>query len=324
MKFAVGVALMFACSFAITRDAPAQQSPGYPSRAIHMVIPFGSGSDVDANGRYFAEQLSRVLGQRVVVENRPAADGIVGVRVVKNAPADGYTLLLASNSSLIVNPLVMKTLPYDPTKDLKPISGLTREMTVFVVSAESKLRTFSELVAAMKKAPMPMAVGTHSASHRLAIEWFAGVAGLRFINVPYKGTPTMFSDVLGGFVDWAITDLSAAAESLRAGRLRAIAVTGEMRDEDFPIVPTVKESGYPAFVNYTWTSLSVRAETPDDVTAKLAAAVQQVLAQPATREFLRRARVEPMPFTSAEQKQFQRAESDRLKKVAEAAGIRPE
>ena len=318
------VALLFAASSAITSDAPAQPSASYPNRAIRMVIPFASGSDVDTHGRYFAEQLSRVLGQRVVVENRPAADGIVGVRAVKNSPADGYTLLLASNSSLIVYPLVTRNLPYDPMKDLKPISGLTREMIVFVVSADSKLRTFGDLVAAMKKASLPMTVGTHSAAHRLAIEWFAGLAGFKFTNVPYKGTPTMFSDVLGGFVDWAVTDLSAAAESLRAGRLRAIAVSGEARHEDFPTVPTVRESGYPAYVSFTWTSLSVRTETPYDVTAKLSAAMQQVLAQPATIDFLRRARVEPMPFTPSEQKRFQQAEMDRMKKVAEAAGIRPE
>lgn len=318
------LAAVFVAAFTFAREPSAQPSASYPDRALRMVIPFASGSDVDANGRFIALQLSRVLGQRVVVENRPAADGIVGVRTVKSASADGYTLLLASNSMLVVNPLVIKTLPYDPVKDLKPISGLTREMNVFVVSAESKLRTLADLVAAMKKAPALITVGTHTVAHRLAVEGFAGVAGVRFTNVPYRGTPTMFSDVLGGFVDCGITDLGAAAESLRAGRLRAIAVSGEARHEDFPDVPTVRESGYPAYVGFTWTSLSVRSETPDAATAKLSAAMQHVFAQPASMEFLRRARVEPMPLAPAEQQRFQRAESDRLKKTAERAGIRPE
>jgi len=300
------------------------QSGAFPNRALRMIVPFAPGSAVDANGRFFAEQLAGVLGQPVVVENRPGADGAIGITAVKTAPADGHTLLLASNSTLTVNPLVIKDLPYDPMKELKPISGLTRGMTVFVVPAESRFNTLAELVAAMKQAPAPMNVGTYSTGYRLAIEWFTGLAGVRFNNVPYKGAAPMFQDAVGGRLDWAVTDLIGASELLKGGKLKAIAVSGLARHDDFPDVPTIRESGYPDYVNYTWSSLYVRAETPDDVTQKLGDALQKAFRQQAVRDFVKRAKLEPMQLGPMEMRRFQVEETARLKRLADAAGIKPE
>ena len=216
----------------------------FPDKPLRMIIPFGAGSGVDANGRFFAEQLGGVLGQPVVVENKPGADGVIGMMAVKTAPADGYTLLLASNSSMTVNPLTIKDLPYDPLKDFKPISGLTRGMTVFIAPPDSKINNLADLVAAMKKSPAPMNVGTYSSGYRLAIEWFADLAGVKFTNVPYKGASAMFTDVIGGRLDWAVTDLVGAAELIRTGKVKPIAVSGDVRYPEFPNIPTIKESGY--------------------------------------------------------------------------------
>lgn len=198
----------------------------FPTHPIRMIVPFGAGSGVDANARFFAEQLGGVLGQPVVVENKPGADGVIGMMAVKTAPADGYTILLTSNSSITVNPLVIQNLPYDPAKDFKPISGLTRGMTVFIAAADSPLNSLADLVGAMKKAPTAMTVGTYSTGYRLAIEWFSDLAAVKFVNVPYKAASTMFTDVIGGRVDWAVTDLTGAGELLRAGKIKAIAVSG--------------------------------------------------------------------------------------------------
>ena len=203
-------------------------------------------------------------------------------------------MLLASNSSMTVNPLTIKDLPYDPLKDFKPISGLTRGMTVFIAPPDSKLTTLADVVAAMKKAPSPMTVGTYSSGYRLAIEWFADLAGVKFTNVPYKGAAAMFTDVIGGRLDWAVTDLVGAAELIRTGKVKAIAVSGSERYPEFPDIPTIKDSGFPAYVNYTWSSLSVRADTPPEVTAKLADALQKVFKQQATADFTKRAKVEMM------------------------------
>jgi len=313
-----------AAAFAALAASPAFAQGTFPDKPLRMIIPFGAGSGVDANGRFFAEQLGGVLGQAVVVENKPGADGVIGMMAVKTAPADGYTLLLASNSSMTVNPLTIKDLPYDPLKDFKPISGLTRGMTVFIAPPDSKINNLADLVAAMKKSPAPMNVGTYSSGYRLAIEWFADLAGVKFTNVPYKGASAMFTDVIGGRLDWAVTDLVGAAELIRTGKVKPIAVSGDVRYPEFPNIPTIKESGYPAYVNYTWSSLSVRADTPPDVTAKLADALQKVFKQQATADFTKRAKVEMMAFTPAEMDKFQRAEIERLKKTADAAGIKPE
>ncbi|MDO9403740.1 MAG: tripartite tricarboxylate transporter substrate binding protein [Polaromonas sp.] len=322
----LGAVLALPALWAFSAPAAAQTG-AFPNRPLRMIIPFGAGSGVDANGRFFAEQLARQLGQPVVVDNRPGADGAIGMVAVKNAPADGYTLLLASNSSLTVNPVVIKNLPYDPVKDFKPVSGLTRGMTVLVVPAGSPYNTLAELLAGMKKAPTPVAVGTYSSGYRLAVEGFADLAGVKFTNIPYKGAAPMFTDLIGNRLDWAMTDLIGAAELLRSGKLKAIAVTGDSRHEDFPAVPTVRESGPPAFAgyaNYTWASLSIRADTPEDVTARLADALQKTFTEAGTRDFLKRAKVELMPHTPAEQQQFQRAETERLRRIADAAGIKPE
>lgn len=304
--------------------ASAAAAQAFPDRPMRMIVPFGAGSGIDANARFFAEQLGQVLGQPIVVENRPGADGAIGIAAVKSAPPDGYTLLLASNSTMTVNPIVIRDLPYDPLKDLRPISGLTRGMTVFVVPADSRFNTLADLVAGMRAAPGPMNVGTYSSGYRLAIEWFAGMAGVKVSNVPYKGASPMFTDVVGGRLDWAVTDLVGAAELIRGGKMKPLAVSGTARHPDFPQVPTFGESGFPEYVMYTWSSLQVRADTPEPIVQKLDEALRKVFAQPAVRDFVARAKVEPMQLAPADMRRFQQDETARWKKVADAAGIKPE
>lgn len=322
-------ASLVAASFALATlaaHAPCAdaQASRFPDRPLRVVVPFGAGSAVDANGRFVAEQLTKELGQPVVVENRPGADGAIGVAAVKAAPADGYTLLLASNSTLTVNPVVVKGLSYDPAKDLKPISGLTRGMMVFVAPADTKLTTLAQLVDAMKKAPAPLNVGTYSSGYRLAIEWFTAMAGVKFTNVPYKGSAPMFTDVVGGRLDWAVTDLIGASELVKAGKMKAIAVSGNARHPEYPDVPTFRESGFPEYVNYTWSSLYVRSDTPDDVTRRLGEALQRVLVQPVMVDFAKSAKLEIMAFSPAEMRRFQLDETARWQRVADAANIKPE
>jgi len=302
----------------------AASAQAFPDRPMRMIVPFGAGSGIDANARFFAEQLGNVLGQPIVVENRPGADGAIGIAAVKSAPADGYTLLLASNSTMTVNPIVIRDLPYDPLKDLRPISGLTRGMTVFVVPADSRFNSLADLVAGMRASPSPMNVGTYSSGYRLAIEWFAGMAGVKVNNVPYKGASPMFTDVAGGRLDWAVTDLVGAAELIKGGKMKPLAVSGTARHPDFPQVPTFGESAFPEYVMYTWSSLQVRADTPEPIVQKLDEALRKVFAQPAVQAFVQRAKVEPMQLTPVDMRRFQQDETARWKKVADAAGIKPE
>ena len=296
----------------------------FPNRPIKVIVPFTAGSGSDTSARFFGDKLAPLIGQPFVVENRPGASGIVAVMAVKSAPADGHMILLASNSPLAVNPLTIKDLPYDSLRDLKPLSGLTRGMNALVSAPDGSFTTIADLVAAAKKGPRPLSVGTYSAGYRLAIEWFAGLAGVKFTNVPYKGGVQVFTDVMGKQLDFGIVDLGGAAPLMKSGRLRPLAVSGDKRHPEFPEVPTLMESGFPEYVTYSWTSFYVRAETPDDITARLADALQKILGSNDAKEYIKSVSGELMPYPPAAMQKYHRDELERFRRIAEAAGIKPE
>lgn len=315
--------LIFLAMMAFAPLAPGQ-SNDFPNRPIKVIVPFTPGSGSDTSARFFGQKLTAILGQPFVVENRPGASGAIAVMAVKTAPADGYTILLASISLMSVNPVTVKDLPYDPNKDLKPLSGLTRNMSVLIVAPESKLMTLADLVAAAKKNPQSLSAGNYSAGYQLVLEWFASLAGVKFNDIPYKGGAPIFTDVMGKQLDFAIVDLSGVAPLLKSGRLRALAVTGETRHPDFPDVPTIKESGYPGYASYMWTSFYVRTETPDDITAKLVGALKKVLATNEALDFAKSTAVELMPYAPVAMEKYQRDELERFRGIARAAGIKPQ
>lgn len=300
------------------------QVSGFPTRALKIVVPTSAGSGSDITARFFGDQLSAVLGQAVVIDNKPGGNGVIAAMAVKQAPADGYTVFLASNTHMAVNPSVVKDLPYDGIKDFKPVSGLARGMMIFVTPAGSKISTLAELVSSAKNTRENLNVGTYTAGFQLSAEWFASTSGTKFVNVPYKGAPEVFNALMGNQLDWGVSDLIAAMPQVRGGKLRAVAVSGAVRHPDYPDIPTVKESGYPDYVNYTWTSLYVRSETPAAVTNRLVEAMQKVLATSAAREFIARIGSEPLALTPAEMRKFQISETERFHQIAERAGIKPQ
>jgi tripartite-type tricarboxylate transporter receptor subunit TctC len=298
------------------------QPAAYPNRTIKIVVPFTAGSGSDNSSRYFGERISSLLGQPVIIENKPGANGIIALQQVKNAAADGYTVLLASNSPIAVNPLVIKDLGYDSVKDFKPISGLTRGMNVLVVSNDSKFATVDELLAAGRRSPLN--VGTYSAGYELAASWLSSVSGAKFVNVPYKGQAPIMTDVIGNQLDLALVDLGGAMPLIKSGKIKALAVTGETRNGDLPQVPTIRERGYNDYVQYSWVSFYVHMQTPDDVTAKLAGALQTALQAPSAKEFVRKSGGELMAYGPEQMRAFHLSEIERFRKIAETAGIRPQ
>jgi tripartite-type tricarboxylate transporter receptor subunit TctC len=300
------------------------QAKDFPSRPVKVIVPFTAGSGSDTSARFFGEKLAALLGQPFVVENKPGASGVISVMAVKTAPADGYMILLASNSPLSVNSVTIKDLPYDPLKDLKPLSGLTRGMNAYIVAPNSKLNTLADVVTVSKQGGPPLNVGNYSAGYHLALEWFANLAGVKFNHIPYKGGAPIFTDIMGNQLDMAIVDLGGVSSLLKSGKIRALAVSGERRHPDFPDVPTIRESGYPDYVNYSWTSFYVRAQTPDDITAKLADALQKALATNEAREFVKKTGGELMPYAPIAMQKYHRDELERFRRIAEVAGIKPE
>ncbi len=311
------------CTTLVASGANAQTSP-FPTRPLKIVVPTSAGSGSDITARYFAEQLGTALGQPVLIDNKPGANGVIAAMAVKQAPADGYTLFLGTNTHMAVNPSVVKDIPYDGIKDFKPVTGIARGMMIFISPASSKIGTIAELVSSAKASQQLLNVGNYTAGFRLSAEWFASNSGTRFVHVPYRGAPEVFNALLGNQLDWAVSDLIAAMPQVKAGKLRGVAVSGEKRHADYPDIPTIKESGYPEYVNYTWTSIYIRSETPDAVTTRLVEAMQKILATQGAKDFIARIGSDPMALGPADMRKFQISETERFRVVAEGAGIKPE
>ena len=321
----IGAALTLGIALcALAPHAVLGQSRDFPNRPVKLIVPFAPGSATDISGRFFGNQLAIVLGQPVIIENRPGADGSIGIMAAKNAPADGYTHVVAGWTNLTVNPVVMKDLPYDPIKDLKPVSGLTRSMLGLTVAGDSPSRTLGDLVAAAKKSPKLLDFGTFSAGYLLAMEWFANTSGVRFNHVPYKSGATINTDLMGNQITATVDAMSALGPLVKSGKLRVLAVTGEARHPDFPDIPTVKESGYPEYSIYGWSAIYTRAETHDDITNKMAEAMQKVMASAAAQEYRKKVGSEFLAGPPSAMRQFQLDQFQNFKRVADSAGIKPE
>ncbi len=301
----------------------AQGATDYPDRPIRLIAPFAAGSTSDTSARFVGAQLAEALGQPVIVDNQPGADGRLGMVVAKNQPANGYTLVQGSWTNLAVNAVLIKNMPYDPLKDFKPIAAVGRSMLGIAVPGNSPIKTLPQLLAAAKKDPKKLNFGNFGTGYRLAAEWLSALAGVQFTHVPYKTTGQMNSDLAGGQIDVGMDGVTSMSGLAKSGKLRLLAVTGDTRHPDFPDVPTVKEF-YPDFSVYGWSALMVRSETPGDITNKLAETVIKIMGSPEAKAFARKVNSELQERGPAEMRQFQIEQIATFKKVADAAGLQPE
>jgi tripartite-type tricarboxylate transporter receptor subunit TctC len=320
-KFLVaGMAMLMA---GVSMGAIAQNPSSFPSKEIRVIVPFTPGSGSDTSARYFGERLGAMLGKPVVVENKPGAGGVVALGMVKALPADGHTIVLASNSPFSVNPVVMKDLSYDPYHDFKPLAGLSKGTNVLVIKNEPGVDNLAQFIEKARKAAAPVSVGTYSAGYELATAWLADIAGFEYNNIPYKGQAAIVTDVIGGRLDAAMLNLSAATEIINSGKLKAVAVSGAERHPAVANVPTFRESGFPDYELYSWTSFYVHGDTPPHITKVLSDAMTKLMSQPESRAYLAKEGSLPMPTTPEEMLAFQKSEQAHFKKIADAAGIVP-
>lgn len=261
----------------------------FPNRPVRLVVPYAPGGNVDISARIISPALGEVLGQTIVVDNRPGAGGNIGTTMVAKATPDGHTLLVGSSGPLSVNPVIFKSLPYDSLKDFAPVSTVQAVPLVVLASPKSSINSVTDLVAAAKARPgkVTMASAGAGSTNHFAIELLAHMAGVRLVHVPYKGSGPALSELLGGQVETMIDQLAASIGYVRDGRLKVLAVTTSQRAAALPNVPTLEELGYKGYQASTLLGILAPAGTPKPAVDRLNAAMRKVMDNPAVAERFR-------------------------------------
>ena len=296
----------------------------YPSQPIRIVVGFPPGGGNDVLARLIAANLQDSMQQPVVVENRPGADGFIAFDAVKRAQPDGYTLLVGPSSGMTVNPVVYAKLPYDPQKDFAPITLIGRFPLVVTINPSFEATNLADLIARAKAAPDTINFGSAATSFRIATEMFAQKAGIRLHHVPYKGSAQAVQGVRGNEVPLTFADSAAVSAQIRAGALKALAVSSGTRVPSLPDVPTVKEAGLPGYEVTLWSALFAPAGTPQAVVDRLREETVKALASPDVRERLDALGVIPVGSTPRELEEVIEREIKQFRAVAKAAGIEPQ
>jgi tripartite-type tricarboxylate transporter receptor subunit TctC len=314
--------LLTAAAAAAQATAFAQAAP-WPSRPIHMLIGYPPGGSTDVAGRLLADALGRRLGQQVVVENRAGAGGTLAASTVVRADPDGYTMLLAASPEVSIAPVAMKAMPYDPVHDLQPVTLIGQVPFLLVVNSSLPVHTLDVFIAYAKAHPGMLnysSFGNNTSNH-LAGELFKLLTGISTLHVPYKGSGPALVDLVAGQVQYTFDTPPAVLEQVRAGRLRAIAVTGRQRLPGAPQVPTFAEAGLPAFSGGTWFGLFLPAKTPRDVVDRLNAQAVAVLKSPELARSFADKGIAASPQTPEEFGRFVQSEVVKWKDLAAKIGI---
>ena len=316
--------LLSTFTLALLSSATLAFAQDFPNKPIKFIVPFPPGSGTDTSARYFGKKLGDLTGQPVVVENRPGANGFIAVRALLAAPADGYTVFVGSNSTLAVNVALFKKLLYDPQVDMSPLSMMMRAPTLVVVPVNSPYKTMLELVTAARAQPGKLNYASGSAGYQLMAESLNDNAKIETHNVPFKGASEALVAVVSGTVDMAFSDITAAYELVKGGKLRALAVASDRRAPALPLVPSMAEAGVPGVTAYVWVGAMVSAKTPKAETEKLAALLAQIERLPETKEFYERLGAETMTGGADEMRKFQTSEIALWKRIAIKAKVEQE
>jgi len=260
----------------------------YPTRPIKLVVPYAAGGPTDVLGRLVGEYLGRDLKQPVIIENKAGAQGAIGAEAVARSEPDGYTLFVTAASIFVLNPMLYKKLPYDPVKDFRMLALVTDLPVVMEIHPSVPAKTVAEFVAYAKQNPGKLnfgSAGTGGTIH-LAGEMFKQMAGVDMVHVPYKGASPALTDLLSGNIQVMFDTLSTALPPVKGGLVRALGVSSESRSADLPDVPTIAESGYPAYRVSVWYGIAAPAKLPDDIAQKISASLDRGLNDDAFRASL--------------------------------------
>jgi tripartite-type tricarboxylate transporter receptor subunit TctC len=309
-------------ALALTATVAAAQQ--YPTRSVRLLVPYAAGGGTDAIARLVAHGVGEKLGQTMVIENNGAAGGNVATQQAAGATPDGYTVLMANQGPMVVNPHIFKNMKVDPLTAFDPITLITAAPLVLVVPTDSKFKTFAELMDFAKKNPGKLSYGSAgngSASH-LATVLLAHLAKLDMVHVPYRGAGPALNDLLGSRTDFMITTAPSVIGLIEGSQMRPLAVTTKARTRKFPDVPSISESGWPAYEATAWYGFVVPKGTPKEITAKLREATIQTITKGVVRDRLEAEGAEPIGNTPEEFAAMMKAESARWADVVKQASIK--
>ena len=320
------IALAGAAAFASLSSTASAQS--WPERPIRYVVPYPPGGPLDLVARALAEKLDASLGQRVVVENKPGAGGNIGADLVAKAPPDGYAIVMGAVATHAINPYLYAKMPYDANADFAPITRIASVPNVLVMNPETAAKlgvnSVADLIAYAKRNPgkLNYASGSNGSAGHLAGELLESMAGIAAVHIPYKGAAPAQLSLLSGETDFLFDNLASAAPQIRAGKLKALAVTTSERSSFFPELPTMSESGLKGFDIDTWFGVFAPAGTPKPVVDRLHDEFARALASPEIIERLSKMGAKPAPMSPQAFAEFVRAEQQKYEKIVKASGAR--
>jgi tripartite-type tricarboxylate transporter receptor subunit TctC len=298
----------------------------YPDRTITMVVPFAAGGSTDLVARILAQKLTEQLGQSVVVENRAGAGGNIGAAAVAKAAPDGYTVLYGTISTHTLNPLMAKKSAYDPIKDFEPIALIGNIPNVLVVNPSVPAKNVQELIALAKASPDKYSYASSGVATPLHLsgEMFNSMAGTKMAHVPYRGAGPAMNDLVAGQVPVLFDNLPSSVEFIKAGKIRALAVTTKTRVEQMPDIPTMDEQGLKGYETYSWQAIFAPAKTPKPIIDKLNAEVKKALADPALQKRLKDLTMTITPSSPAELSKFVEDQLALWGPITKATGVQVE
>ena len=296
----------------------------YPEKPITFIVPFAAGSATDQLARALGQSVTEQTKQAVIVDNKAGASGMLAAQAAARAAADGYTVLITTNTTHAANEHLYKKLAYDPVKDFVPVTGLGKGGQVLVVRTDAPYKSVADLLAKARAEPGKLSFGSGSSSSRVAGEMFKQLSGTDILHVPYKSNPNAITDLLGGQIDLMITDTSTGVPQIKGGKLKALGVSTTKRIAILPDVPTIDEAGVKGYDMGYWFAAYVPAGTPQPVVAKLHDLLVEGTKSAAAKTFFASSGSEPWVTTPEQLAQFQAVETQKWAKVIKAAGIEPE
>jgi tripartite-type tricarboxylate transporter receptor subunit TctC len=313
------LALASSCAGAL-----AAESNAYPTKPIRMIVGFAPGGGTDTTARALTPKLSERLGQQVIVDNRPGAAGNIATDITTKAPADGYTILMGTIAALAINPTLYGNLPFDPQRDLAPVTRAVDSTNILVVHPSVAAKNVKELIALAKTKTLNGGSSGIGGAGHLALELFNVMAGTKIVHVPYKGGGPAMTDLLGGQINLIFATAASAVPHVQSGKIRALAVPTSKRSRLVPDLPTVAEAGLPGFEANNWYGIVVPAKTPRPIVDRLNKEFVAVLNTPDVKEILFKQGLDAAPSTPQEFGAYIKAETVKWAKVVKASGAKAE